>query len=55
MSQEQLAELTRLKQYFPFRVIYGALKDGKFESGAVSSKRIPNQLAREGWQVWILQ
>ena len=53
MNPEQLAELKRLKAYFPYRIIYGAIKGEEFQASAVTSKRIPNQLAREGWAVWL--
>ena len=54
MNEQQTKELQNLKAHFPFRIVYGALKDGEFVASAVTSKRIPNQLARQGWQVWLL-
>jgi hypothetical protein len=54
MSDQQTKELQNLKAHFPFRIVYGALRNGEWQAGAVTSKRIPNQLARKGWQVWLL-
>lgn len=56
MNETQMAEVSRLKAYFPYRIAYGAIApNGEFESGAVTTKRIPNRLARDGWTVWIVQ
>lgn len=53
LNPEQVAQLTRLKQYFPFRIICGALNPlGEFRALAVPTMREPNKLAREGWKVW---
>jgi len=54
LTDIQVKELTRLKQYFPYRIVYGALdpNTNAFQSGAVTTKRIPNALARKGWTVW---
>lgn len=49
-------EMKRLKGYFPYRIIWGGYdpKNGDFESGAVSSMRIPNSQLRKGWKVFKL-
>lgn len=55
LSEDQLAELTRLKAYFPYRIVYGAISGGnEWICGAVTTKREPNRLARTGWHVVIL-
>ena len=52
LTDEQQTELKRLKQYFPFRIAYAAVKDDEFLSGAVPTMRVPNDLARRGYAVW---
>lgn len=52
LNEQQKQELTRLKSYFPFRIVYGALRGDEFISGAVTTKKQPNKLARAGWLVW---
>jgi len=55
MNDTQIQECRRLKQYFPFRIVYGAIsQDGTFETNAVTTMRTPNALARKGWQVWVI-
>lgn len=54
-SDMQIAELRRLKEYFPYRVVFGALSPaGEFEANAQPTKRRAMKLAREGWHVEIL-
>lgn len=56
LSGEQLAELQRLKSYFPFRIVFGVLKaDGTFEAHARATRHTANKLARDGHQVFILK
>ena len=55
LTPAQEAELTRLKQYFPFRIVYAALVNGSIQSGAVTTMREPNRLARLGYTVAILK
>lgn len=56
LNQSQLAELQRLKQYFPYRIVFGVLKkDGTFEAWAKTTKHVANRLAREGHQVFMVQ
>jgi hypothetical protein len=53
---EQIAEVARLKQYFPYRICYGAISpDMEFEANAVSTMRRPNSLARKGYSVFIYE
>jgi len=55
LSKEQLAEMQRLKAYYPFRIVYGALSpSGEWQCGGVANKREPNRLARLGWQVFTI-
>lgn len=54
LTPEQTAEMQRIKSYFPYRIVYGAVKDGEWQCGAVTTKREPNRLAREGWTVFLL-
>jgi hypothetical protein len=57
LTQKQLAELQRIKQYYPYRVVFGVInKDtGEFQTWCKTTKHIANKLAREGHQVFILQ
>lgn len=53
LTDKQIAEVKRLKQYFPFRIVYAAISPkGEFECNTCTTKRIPNDLARKGYQVW---
>lgn len=56
-NETQVRELQRLKSHYPFRIIYGAFNPATNEwfASAVPTMRIPNKLAREGWQVFTLQ
>jgi hypothetical protein len=55
LTPDQLGEMQRLKQYFPFRIVFGAiLPGGEFACGAVLNRREPNKLARNGAKVWTL-
>lgn len=56
LSEQEKAEMMRLKAYFPYRIVYGVRnEDGTFEASAVTTMRIPNKLTREGKQVFILK
>jgi hypothetical protein len=47
LSKEQEKELMRLKEYFPFRIVFGVLyKNGKFETYAENTRRRLNSFAR---------
>lgn len=56
MTEAQKNQVLKMKASFPFRIAYGALneKTGEFIASAVTSKRIPNKLVREGWKVWMV-
>lgn len=56
-NEAQLRELQNLKNSFPFRIIYGAFNPatGEWVASAVPTMRIPNKLAREGWQVFTVK
>ncbi len=47
----------RLKAYFPFRIVWYAVhpESCEFETGATPTKRQANDMARKGWDVFILQ
>lgn len=53
LSEAQLAELARLKAWYPYRIVYGALhpETGEWRCGAVTTMHAPNKLARAGWSV----
>lgn len=55
MEVKLKTEMERLKQYFPYRIIYGIIDKttGAYSAHAVTSMRIPNKLAKEGHQVFI--
>lgn len=52
MPESVERDLMRLRQYFPYRNVWCATKDGQWEVGATLTKRVPNDLARKGWQVF---
>ena len=52
MDEKQTAEVIKLKQYFPFRICYGAIKGDEFIASTATTMRPLNKLAREGWQVF---
>lgn len=55
LTEKQEAELRRLKSYFPYRHVYGAIKGNEWISGAVATMHQPNKLARQGYTVFKLQ
>ena len=55
LSLETQSELKRLKQYFPFRIVFASYLDGKFETFADHTKRRMNSILRKGGLVWALQ
>ncbi len=56
MTQEQIAELKRLKEYFPYRIIFGVIdkNTGEFGAWAKPTKHVMNRLIREGHKVFLL-
>ena len=52
MNESQTAQVVRLKQYFPFRICYGAVKGDQFIANTATTMRPLNKLVREGWQVF---
>jgi len=54
LTPAQIAELARLKSYFPFRIIFGAVSpDGAtFDAYAMKDRRVMNKLIRTGWTVY---
>lgn len=57
LTPEQIAELARLKDYFPYRIVFAVIyKDtGVFEAWCKTTMHTANRLAREGHQVGIFQ
>jgi hypothetical protein len=57
LNNEQTQELRRLKQYFPYRIVFGVIdkETGKFVAYTKTTKHTANKLAREGHQVFVLQ
>lgn len=55
LTNTQIAELQRLKSYFPYRVVFGIIdKDtGSFEAQARTTKAAANNAARKGHTVFI--
>lgn len=56
-NAEQLAEMARLKQYFPFRIVWGAIdpRTGEFRCSANPKRRQANDLIRKGWHVAVVK
>lgn len=55
LTKEQTQELQRLKEYFPFRIVFGVLnQDGSFEAYAKTTMHTANRLARKGACVFIV-
>lgn len=54
LTQEQAQEVIKLKEYFPFRICFGAIKPdtGEFQARADTTRRFMNQLLRQGWLVF---
>lgn len=51
-TEAQETELRRVKQYFPYRIVWGAIgPNGEFESGANTTRRELNKYLRKGWLV----
>jgi len=50
------AELKRLKAYFPFRIVWGALNPEtlEFVTGANATKRQLNDYVRKGWNGYVV-
>lgn len=57
LTAEQETEMRRMKSHFPYRIIYAALHPdtGEFWASAVTSMRIPNKFARQGYAIFTLQ
>lgn len=57
VTDKQQQEMHNLRLSFPFRIVYGAYNPTTQEwfASAVLNMRIPNKLAREGWEVFTLE
>ena len=49
----QEREMMQLKRISPFRIVYGAVKNGEWTCAAVHNMRIPNKLMRQGYTVFV--
>ena len=56
LTDTQKNELVRLKQYFPYRIVFGVVdKDsGEFTSYALPTKHLCNKKVREGHSVFVV-
>ena len=54
LTTEQNAELSRLKAYFPYRVVWGAIhpETQEWVASANTTKRQMNSYVRNGWIVF---
>ena len=52
-TAEQEAELKKIKQYLPYRIVWGAInpQDQSFHTGADFDRRRINDRLRKGWLV----
>lgn len=50
------ADMMRLKAYFPYRIVWGAISpDGnEFVTGATPTKRQVNDYLRKGWHTYVI-
>ncbi len=56
LTESLVNELRRLKAYFPYRVVFGAISpSGEWEANAQPTKRRALSLARKGWAVCIYE
>jgi hypothetical protein len=53
LTKENEQELIRLKQYFPYRIIFGViLPDGEFKMYAVNTKHKLNKFLKLGYPIF---
>ena len=57
LTDNQQADVMRLKAYFPYRIICGIVdkNTSEFSASAFTTMRTPNKLAREGHKVIIFK
>ena len=57
LTAENIAELTRIKAYFPYRIVFGVVRadTGAFEAWAKTTMHAANRLAREGHAVFVMR
>jgi hypothetical protein len=54
LNEQQVQELSRLKAYFPYRIVFGVIdQEGKFEAYAKTTMHTANHLARKGLTVFV--
>lgn len=56
LTQEQGAELRRIKAYFPYRIVWGQIDKttGEFSAHGTLDKRLMNKAARSGNLIFLL-
>lgn len=55
LTDKQIGELQHLKQYFPYRIVFGVLKEGgEFEAYAAKTKHRLNAALRNGHAVFTI-
>lgn len=56
-SEAQVAEMRRVKSYFPYRIVFGVFdkETGEFSVWAKTTKHSMNRLVREGHLVYQIQ
>jgi hypothetical protein len=56
LTEENKTQLIRLKQYFPYRIVFGViLPDGVFETYAVNTKHKLNKFLKLGYPVFQIE
>ena len=57
ISDSQRQELARLKSYFPYRIVWGAVNPatGEWKASANPTMRQANDHARKGWAVVVVK
>jgi len=57
MNELQIAEMRRMKMYFPYRIVFGVIdKDtNEFFVYSKPTKHVANRLAREGHAVYMME
>jgi hypothetical protein len=55
LTSDQEQQLIRLKQYFPYRIVFGVIVDGEFQMYADTTKRRMNKFLKSGCLVFSFQ
>lgn len=53
-TEEQMIELARLRQWYPYRIVFGAYleRTGEWHTYADHTKRRMNRMLRDGWRIF---